>query len=288
VRGRDQSEDCGDREEDPGHGHWSLVVIEPEGLTCMQPLLPRPFKSNYVGRIHVGRYSLQNGETKVSRIALPKKCIPPMPRTTVVDPPAEQVGIAVCRSDVSLSSGLVEDVVDAAPLRESRPPSARQHAQFIPGEVDLIPRRHSGSESSGHFGASLGIAGFVWARSLTTVVGEYAECSSGCAIVWFAGRERRILQGGRIGLHAARMPKDQRRSEAGTAAMIQFLRILGSVPEAVLTLIEQTEPGDIRWITRVEATEMGLVALESSPPPTERKSPAWLWDAQRGYSRGQF
>jgi hypothetical protein len=81
------------------------------------------------------------------------------------------------------------------------------------------------------------------------------------------------------------MLKDQRRNEAGTAVMIQFLRTLGNVPEAVLSLIEATEPRDIRWITRHEAGEMGLVALESDPPPVEvRRSPAWLWGARRGYS----
>jgi hypothetical protein len=76
------------------------------------------------------------------------------------------------------------------------------------------------------------------------------------------------------------------------------------VPEAILALIEKTEPTAMHWINRIEATEIGLStpvvessstpavessstpAVESSsPPPGVRRSPAWLWDAQRGYSR---
>jgi hypothetical protein len=77
--------------------------------------------------------------------------------------------------------------------------------------------------------------------------------------------------------------------------MIEFMRALGA-PEAVLQLVEATAPESMHWINRVEAGAMGLSspvvessstsAVESSsPPPAVRRSPAWLWDAQRGYSR---
>ena len=47
------------------------------------------------------------------------------------------------------------------------------------------------------------------------------------------------------------------RSERGNAVMISFLRQL-DVPEAILALIEKTEPTAMHWINRIEATEMGL------------------------------
>jgi hypothetical protein len=141
---------------------------------------------------------------------------------------------------------------------------------------------------------SMKIARLIKAWKLETVVGHYAHCASGCAIVWFAGETRRIMTGGHIGLHAASTKEEGRRtrSDRGTEVMVKFLRLL-DVPEAILALVEQTGPTAMHWINRVEASEMGLStlvpptpAVESySPPPTERKSPAWLWDAQRGYER---
>jgi hypothetical protein len=177
------------------------------------------------------------------------------------------------------------------------------------------------SSPGGEFVTSLKIARLVRAWKLETVVGYYAQCASGCAIVWFAGDPRRIMQGGRIGLHAASTKTEGRRtrSDRGTAVMVKFLRLLGA-PEAVLQLVEATAPESMHWINRVEAGAMGLStpvvessstpvvessstpvvessstpavessstpAVESSsPPPGVRRSPAWLWDAQRGYSR---
>jgi hypothetical protein len=131
------------------------------------------------------------------------------------------------------------------------------------------------------------------------VVGHYAMCASGCAVIWFAGKTRRIMSGGRIGLHSAstKTENQRTRSDRGTAVMVNYLRQLGTVPEAILSLIEAMEPTRMHWINRVEATAMGLDTRPSvpaapegtaegrAPPPTERRSPAWLWDAQRGYSR---
>jgi hypothetical protein len=55
----------------------------------------------------------------------------------------------------------------------------------------------------GDFTTSLKIARHVRVQELETVVGHYAVCSSGCAIIWFAGVKRRIMIGGRIGVHSA-------------------------------------------------------------------------------------
>jgi hypothetical protein len=84
------------------------------------------------------------------------------------------------------------------------------------------------------------------------------------------------------------------RSERGNAVMISFLRQL-DVPEAILALIEKTEPTAMHWINRIEAGAVGLStpvvessstpAVESISPPPAVRRPAWLWDAQRGYSR---
>jgi hypothetical protein len=86
-------------------------------------------------------------------------------------------------------------------------------------------------------------------REYETVVGpplgsaSGRVCASGCAIIWFAGKTRRILPGARIGLHSAAIGKDREtRSDSGNAMMTAYLRSLGTVPEWVLSLIEETEP----------------------------------------------
>jgi hypothetical protein len=119
-------------------------------------------------------------------------------------------------------------------------------------------------------------------------------CASGCAIIWFAGKTRRILPGGRIGIHSAAIGEDRKtRSNSGNAMMIAYLRSLGTVPEWVLSLIEETEPTAVHYINHDEVTQLGLDTRPSLPawlrenlrgyllPPTKGGTP-WLQDALRG------
>jgi hypothetical protein len=136
-------------------------------------------------------------------------------------------------------------------------------------------------------------------------------CASDCAIIWFAGKTRRILPGARIGLHsAATAVRRKTRSDSGNAMMIAYLRSLGTVPELVLSLIEETEPTAMHYINHDEVTQLGLDSRPSLPddevsqlgresrpslpawlqenlrgyllPPTKGGTPAWLQDALRG------
>jgi hypothetical protein len=132
----------------------------------------------------------------------------------------------------------------------------------------------------GYLDPSLRIARTVRDKGYETVVGHYAACSSGCAIVWFAGKTRRILSGGRIGLHSASEGKERNRSASGNATMIAYLRSLGTVPEAVLSLIEQTEPTTMHYINIVEATQLGLV----NAPPVTATARVSMWDCPVGYT----
>jgi hypothetical protein len=148
----------------------------------------------------------------------------------------------------------------------------------------------------------LRIAVVVRDREYETVVGpplgresRHHVCASGCAIIWFAGKTRRIVPGARIGLHSAATGKDREtRSDSGNAMMIAYLRSLGTVPEWVMSLIEETEPTAMHYINHDEVTQLGLDSRPSlSPwlqdkdrdyllPPTKDGTPAWLQDALRG------
>jgi hypothetical protein len=72
----------------------------------------------------------------------------------------------------------------------------------------------------GYLDPALRIAVMVRDREYETVVGaplgssSGRVCASGCAIIWFAGKTRRILSGGRIGLHSASTKEGCPRSSA--------------------------------------------------------------------------
>jgi hypothetical protein len=111
----------------------------------------------------------------------------------------------------------------------------------------------------GYLEPALQIAALVRLGGYETVVGYHTSCVSGCALIWFAGTTRRILPGGRVGVHSASTEKDRKtRSDSGNARMIGWLWQMGTVPEAVLSLIEKTEPGAMYYIGPVEAAELGL------------------------------
>jgi hypothetical protein len=65
------------------------------------------------------------------------------------------------------------------------------------------------------------------------------------------------------------------RSDSGNAMMTAYLRALGTVPEWVLSLIEETEPTAMHYINHDEVTRLGL--------DTRPSLPAWLQDNLRGY-----
>jgi hypothetical protein len=114
----------------------------------------------------------------------------------------------------------------------------------------------------GRFTPSLRIANTVKRMGFETVVARGGTCESGCALIWFTGTPRRILSGGRIGLHSVRLEgdPDYKRHEDGTRLMTSYLRGLGNVPEAVIDMLAKTEPTRMRYIGRDEATMLGLVA----------------------------
>jgi hypothetical protein len=183
--------------------------------------------------------------------------------------------------------------------------------------VTLATRKIFLVSPGGYLDPALQIAVMVRDREYETVVGpplgraSGRVCASGCAIIWFAGKTRRILPGARIGLHsAATAVRRKTRSDSGNAMMIAYLRSLGTVPEWVLSLIEETEPTAMHYINHDEVTQLGLDSRPSLPddevsqlgresrpslpawlqenlrgyllPPTKGGTPAWLQDALRG------
>jgi hypothetical protein len=185
------------------------------------------------------------------------------------------------------------------------------------GTVTLATRKIYLVSPGGHLDPALRIAVMVRDREYETVVGpplgsaRGRVCASGCAIIWFAGKTRRILPGARIGLHSAATAVGRNtRSDSGNAMMIAYLRSLGTVPEWVLSLIEETEPTAMHYINHDEVTKLGLDSRSSLPddevtqlgldtrpslppwlqdnlrgyllPPTKDGTPAWLQDALRG------
>jgi hypothetical protein len=73
--------------------------------------------------------------------------------------------------------------------------------------------------------------------------------------------------------------------------MIGYLRSLGTVPEWILSLIEETEPTAMHYINHEEVTQLGLDSRPSLPDDGVTKLgresrpsvPAWLQENSRRY-----
>jgi len=61
-----------------------LVVIEAKRLAGMKPFLPGSFEPDDVIGVHIWRDSLEDGESEVLRITLPKQAIASVPTSRVV------------------------------------------------------------------------------------------------------------------------------------------------------------------------------------------------------------
>jgi hypothetical protein len=164
--------------------------------------------------------------------------------------------------------------------------------------VTLATRKIFLVSRGGYLDPALRIAAMVRDREYETVVGpplgsaSGRVCASGCVIIWFAGKTRRILPGARIGLHsAATAVGGKTRSDRGNAMMIAYLHSLGTVPEWVLSLIEETEPTAMHYINHDEVTKLGLDSRPSLPDDeviqlgreSRPSLPAWLQENLRGY-----
>ena len=66
----------------------------------------------------------------------------------VVQPSSEEIVFSVRGADVALPVVVIEDDVDAAPLREGRLPTRRKHAKILPGEGELVPLWHGRVEGA--------------------------------------------------------------------------------------------------------------------------------------------
>src|SRR5262249_19512434 len=113
--------------------------------------------------------------------------------------------------------------------------------------------------------AAVAIGRLVRERKLETIVREKAICSSGCALVWFAGIRRRL--DGRLGLHSAAEGQSAVASEAGESQMAAYMREMG-LSELMARLPATVEPSDMHWFDAVGLAEWGVVV---EPPQVVAK-----------------
>jgi hypothetical protein len=108
-------------------------------------------------------------------------------------------------------------------------------------------------------------------RKYETIVPENAICSSGCALIWFAGVKRRL--DGRLGLHSAR-EQSGITSEPGNALMAAFLREMG-MSELMARLPSRVVPGDMWWFDAIGLAELGVILepQQAAKKPVHQFSP---------------
>jgi hypothetical protein len=100
-----------------------------------------------------------------------------------------------------------------------------------------------------------------------TVVPPNTNCTSACALIWLAGKERHLI--GQVGFHAAYRDNDGQLQESGAAnALIgNYMTQLGLPAKAIL-FATAAPPDKILWLTIGIKDEAGI-DFEIPPPPIQ-------------------
>jgi len=193
------------------------------------------------------------------------------PAGATYPPPEEPARVTVERyggRNVIVISGLILEETEAAF------PAALARA----GARPLIFLDSTG----GIIQSGLAIGRLIRAHRLDTVVPSRALCFSTCGLIWLAGDERWIGEGGRVGFHAAstRTPRTRgagRVSSSGNALVGAYLGSLGMNDFQIGTLTEAS-PGRMLVLNSLRSeqlAELGIAyrrGMPDAPAPAPRNT----------------
>lgn len=128
-------------------------------------------------------------------------------------------------------------------------------------ELEDIKSVILGDSQGGLIAESFPIGRYIKSNGLDTIISEGVSCSSSCAMVWAAGKNRFILEGGKANFHAPYVPTES---------------VIGLIDtkcddDPVDTCVEYTQVEIIegmRWMTR-EAIEKGVRYMLEVEAPNE-------------------
>lgn len=110
---------------------------------------------------------------------------------------------------------------------------------------------------------------------VAVTVGRGAICASACAqIVFFAGVERVVQEGGRLGLHSCRRAGDSTRMPICNEMIARQAAARGAPYGTLMAFMQMTGPDEMRWLNAEDADCWGLTL--------------WPAGSSRGIRRGDL
>ncbi|WP_421990434.1 hypothetical protein [Roseococcus sp.] len=129
--------------------------------------------------------------------------------------------------------------------------------------------------------SGLAIGRFIRAHRLETVVPNRANCFSSCGLIWLAGSQRWIGEGGRVGFHAASSAPPRGRgagrvSSSGNALVGAYLGQLG-MNDLQIGVLTEASPGRMLVLNSLrpeQLAELGIAYRRGMPGASTRPSRA--------------
>jgi hypothetical protein len=117
----------------------------------------------------------------------------------------------------------------------------------------------------GSVGAAIAIGTEIRNRGWSTLVPAGAYCASACSMIWLAGTQRFLADGGRIGFHAMSYREHGIATETHQpdTDLARWLTQLGYSEDTTATIVN-TPSRSVRWLDRLELQANGI-ATESYP-----------------------
>ena len=125
------------------------------------------------------------------------------------------------------------------------------------------------NSAGGTIAAAMEIGKVIRLRDYTTAVDKSDSCASACALIWIAGAQRFIFEGGKVGFHASYLDSEGKQIETGVgnALVGHYLSQLGFGQRAVI-FATAAPPDKILWLDSQNSISAGI---EFVSVPNEKK-----------------
>jgi hypothetical protein len=145
------------------------------------------------------------------------------------------------------------------------------HARELAGASKVYVRL---SSSGGEVNDAMTIGASIKSRGWNTVV--LTTCTSACALIWLAGKQRFLAAVARVGFHRAttedggKLPDHLRPDNPDADANVMaYLKRL-ELPEAVILFATEAPPTSMNWLTEhnLKTLPLDVVRIRGVPPDT--------------------
>ncbi|MFK5969819.1 MAG: hypothetical protein QM487_06825 [Candidatus Marithrix sp.] len=134
-------------------------------------------------------------------------------------------------------------------------------------ELNYISTVELGESEGGLISESFAIGRYIKENGIVTIIEDGVDCSSSCAMVWAAGKDRRIMGTGKAHFHAPYVPTDMVMEMIDTKCLEEFLEEDDTVDTCKAYTDEQVIDG-VRWMTR-DAIRKGVEYMIEVGAPNE-------------------